>query len=82
MCLNERIRKAVEINGIIGEEQNGLRINKHGEDNMFVVREIIDMCNWKGSIGYLTFLDIEKAYDRVNTEYTCLSCAECLGNVE
>ena len=64
MCLNERIREAVKVNGIIGEEQNGFRINGRGEDNMFVVREIIDMCNRKGSKVYLAFLDIEKAYDK------------------
>ena len=31
MCLNERIKEAVEVNGIIGEEQNGFRINRRGE---------------------------------------------------
>ena len=66
MCLNERVREPIEGNGVLGEEQNGFRMNRRGEDNMFIVREMIEMCNRECRKGFFAFLDIEKAYDRVN----------------
>ena len=46
---------------MLGEEQNDFRLNRWGEDNTFIVREIIDRCNKEEKKGYLVFLDIEKA---------------------
>ena len=77
LSADERITEAVEVNGIIGEEQNGFRINRRGKKDMFEVREIIDMCNRKGSKGYLLFLDIEKAYDRADREILCRVLGKC-----
>ena len=77
MCLNERVREAVERNGVLGEEQNGFRVNRRGEDNIFIVREIIEKCNRESKKGYLAFLDIEKAYDRVNRQVLCKVLKKC-----
>ena len=41
----------METNGILGEEQNDFRTNKRREDNMLVMREMIEMCNREGRKG-------------------------------
>ena len=41
---------------------------KRATDNIYVIREIIDKHNREKTPLYLAFLDIEKAYDRVNRE--------------
>ena len=77
MWLNERVRKAVEREEVLGEEQNGFRVNRRGEDNMFIVREMIERCNREGKKGYFAFLDIEKAYDRVDRRVLCKVLRKC-----
>ena len=64
----ERINRATKNFNVIGEEQNGFRRDRRGEDNIYVIREIIDKHNREKTPLYLSFLDIEKAYDRVNRE--------------
>ncbi len=64
--LNERMKEAVESMKVMGEEQNGFRVDRRGEDNMYVVKEMIEMMKRENKCGYMAFLDIEKAYDRVN----------------
>ena len=66
--LNDRLCKWVERAGVLGEEQNGFRVDRRAEDNMFVVNEMIEEKKRDGGKLYLGFLDIEKAYDRVNRE--------------
>ena len=69
--LNERVKEMVERHGVMGEEQNGFRRDRRGEDNMFVVIEMIERMKKDGKKGYMAFLDIEKAYDRVNRNILC-----------
>lgn len=69
--LNERLKGIFERNKVMGEEQNGFRMDRRGEDNMFVVREVIENMKKSGRKGYFAFLDIEKAYDRVNRYKMC-----------
>ena len=71
MILNNRLKECVDRRGILSEEQNGFRMNRRGEDNLFIVREIIEWCNRESKKGYVAFLDIEKAYDRVNRGILC-----------
>ena len=75
--INERLQQLVELEGAISEAQNGFRRKRRGEDNIYVVSQLIE--NWirTGSKGYLAFLDVEKAYDKVNREILC----EALQNV-
>jgi hypothetical protein len=68
MLVNERVRENIEKHKVMGEEQNGFRMKRRGEDNMFVVREVIERLKKDGKKGYFAFLDIEKAYDRVDRE--------------
>ena len=66
--MNERMKELIELNRVIGEEQNGFRKNRRGEDNIFVVNEVINNLNRNKYRGYIAFIDIEKAYDRVDRE--------------
>ena len=69
--MNERLKEIFERNNVMGEEQNGFRSDRRGEDNLFVVREVIEKLRKRGKKGYIAFLDIEKAYDRVNRYKMC-----------
>ena len=68
----------VENAGILGEEQNGFRKDRRGEDNMFIIREVIDLYKRENRELYLVFLDIEKAYDKMNRK-TLMTVLEKLG---
>ena len=61
-----RMKQITETYGVISEEQNGFRSGRRGEDNLYIVREIIEKYNRENRTGFITFLDIEKAYDRVD----------------
>ena len=50
---------------MLGEEQNGFRVDKRAEDKVFVVNEMIARKKNDGGKLCLGFLDIEKANDRV-----------------
>ena len=69
--LNNRLRKCIESRGILSEGQNGFRMDRRGEDNLFIIREVIEWCIRGKKKGYLAFLNIEKAYDRINSELLC-----------
>ncbi|KAF2347002.1 Reverse transcriptase domain [Trinorchestia longiramus] len=64
--LNERMKHVVEELGVMGEKQNGFRRDRYGEDNLFVVSEIIERKRKENKNMYLAFLDIEKVCDRVD----------------
>ena len=53
---------------MLGEEQNGFRVDRRAEDNMFVVNEMIVKRRKDGGKLYLGSLDLEKAHDRVDRE--------------
>ena len=66
MVLNGRLKVNVEKSGVYGENQNGFRASRRGEDNMFVICEMVERVKKEGKRVYMAFLDIEKAYDRVD----------------
>ena len=55
---------------MLGEEYNSFRMDKRA-DYVFAVNEIIEKKKNDGGKLYLSFLDIEKAYDGVNREMLC-----------
>ena len=46
---------------MLGEEQNGFRLDRRAEDNIYIVNEIMERKKREGNGLYLAFLDIEKA---------------------
>ena len=42
-----------------------------GEDNMFLIIEVLERIKGDGKKGHMALLDIDKAYDRVNWNILC-----------
>ena len=65
--VKERIDKWTEDSGMLGEIQGGFRRGRHTEDNLFMLLErLIEMVKGRKEEIFVAFLDMEKAYDRVN----------------
>ena len=69
--LRERIDKWTEYSGLMGEIQGGFRRGRHTEDNFFMVDRLIEMVKGRKDEIFVAFMDMEKAYDRVNRK-NCL----------
>ena len=64
--LINRVREITE--ELVGEEQGGFRKGKGCVDQIFVLRNIVEKYLEKGKKVYAAFMDLEKAYDRVDRE--------------
>ena len=64
--INEKLKTWIEDEKVLGEEQSGFRKGRGGLENVLVMKEIIDRNKKLGKELYLVFLDLEKAYDRVD----------------
>ena len=64
--LINRIRDKTE--NVIGEVQGGFRRGRGCTDQIFIVRQICKKYLGKGEDMYFAFLDLEKAYDRVDRD--------------
>lgn len=60
------VRRMKELtSGGMGEEQGGFREGRGCVDQVFTLRLIAEKLREKNKMGYVCFLDLEKAYDRV-----------------
>ena len=48
------------------DEQGGLRVGSGCNDQIFVVRQVVEKTIEKDRSVYIAFVDLEKAYDNVN----------------
>ena len=64
--LIERIRGGTD--GVVGEEQSGLRSGRLCVDQVFAVRQVCEKYLEKGKDVFWAFMDLEKAYDRLDKE--------------
>ena len=64
--LIERVREGTE--NVIGEEQGGFRRGRGCVDQVFAMRQVCEKYLDKGKDVYWAFMDLEKAYDRVDRE--------------
>ena len=64
--LINRIRDKAE--NVIAEVQGGFRRGRGCTDQIFIVRQICEKHLGKGKDVYFAFLDLEKAYDRVDRD--------------
>ena len=64
--LINRIRDKTE--NVIAEVQDGFRRGRGCTDQIFIVRQICEKYLGRGRDVYFAFLDLEKAYDRVDRD--------------
>ncbi len=64
--IHERWSNDVEVRKLLGEIQNGFRKDRRTHEALFILTQILEG-NSKDNIS-LAFLDVRKAYDRVNRE--------------
>ena len=66
--LAQRLSKAIEIDDIIGPEQNGFRSHRSCSDNTFILNSLLELNKSRKLKSYLLFVDLEEAYDRAGLE--------------
>ena len=64
--LNERLQDYVEGHNILSQEQNGFRRGRRTTDNLFILSQMAWKKTREKKPLVFAFLDIEKAYDRIN----------------
>ena len=64
--LIEKVRSMTE--GLIGEEQCGFRSGRGCVDQVFVLKQMSEKCVDKNKSLYVAYMDLEKAYDRIDRE--------------
>ena len=52
----------------LGNVQGGFRKNRRTEDNLYILERIIEITKARNDRLFLAFLDLEKAFDRVNRD--------------
>ena len=67
--LVDRVRSAT--GGLIDEEQGGFRVGRGYVDLIFTLKQIGEKAREKNRRVYVSFIDLEKVYDRVNREAFC-----------
>merc|ERR1711911_567486 len=79
--LIERVRGMTE--EMIGEEQCGFRVGRGCVDQVFSLKQLSEKCVAKGKSLYVAYMDLEKAYDRVdrNAMWRVLSMYGVIGKL-
>ena len=67
--LVDRVHKVIE--GLIDDVQGGFRAGRGCVDQMFTLKQMGEKAREKNCRVYVSFMDLEKAYDRVNSEALC-----------
>ena len=52
-----KLKQIVETFEIISDEQNGFRAGRRGEDNLYIVREVMEKYNREKKNGFISFLE-------------------------
>ena len=66
--IGERLKEVAEKNQWLREEQSGFRQNRSTVDNLFVISNIMDIAKRLNKNLFLGFIDLRKAYDRINRQ--------------
>ena len=51
---------------MLGDIQGGFRMGRRTEDNLLMLERMIEMAKVRKDCLFVAFIDMEKAYDRVN----------------
>ena len=66
MLIRDSINGWVEESGMLGDVQGFFRRGRRTDDNLFMLERMIEMAKVRKECLYVAFIDMEKAYDRVN----------------
>ena len=66
MIIKDSINGWVEESGMLCDVQVFFRRGRRTEDNLFMLEKMIEMAKVRKECLFVSFIDIEKAYDRVN----------------
>jgi Reverse transcriptase (RNA-dependent DNA polymerase) len=66
--MKNRLQSHIESQNKLSEMQNGFRRGRRISDNIYILSQIIEISQKQKSDLFMCFLDIEKAYDRVDRE--------------
>lgn len=66
--LEMKLTIITERSGILGEKQNGFRTGRRATDNLYILNTVNRVARKKGWKSFFTFVDITKAFDRVDRE--------------
>ena len=66
IIVRDRVNRWVEESGMLGDVQGGFRKGRRTEDNLFIVERLIEMTRRRKVCLFVAFIDMEKAYDRVD----------------
>lgn len=64
--LGKRLASEVEEKKWLGEDQNGFRKGRGGMDNILTLTTVMELARKQGKKLFLGFIDLRKAYDRVD----------------
>ena len=78
LLVREIIDKWTEDSGMLGEIQGCFRRGRRTEDNLFMLERLIEMVKGRKGEIFVAYLDMEKAYDRVNRKklFEVMRCYE------
>ena len=66
MLIRYSLNGWVEESGMLGDVQVFFRRGRRTDDNLFMIERMIEMAKVRKECLYVAFIDMEKAYDRVN----------------
>ena len=66
MLIRDSINGWVEESGMLGDVQGVFRRGRRTDANLFMLERMIEMAKVRKECLYVAFIDMEKAYDRVN----------------
>ena len=66
IIIRNRMNEWVESSRLLGDVQGGFRRGRRTEDNLFMLERMMEMNKVIGEQFFIAFVDMEKAYDRVN----------------
>lgn len=68
-CVLNRVEQVADEKSWRADTQAGFRKGHRVEDNAVLLKTIVEMAQYQGEAVWVCFIDLEKAYDRINREH-------------
>ena len=69
IIVRDRVNRYVEESGMLGDVQGDLRKGRRTEADLFIMGRLIEMTRMRKESLFVAFIDMEKAYDRVDRKH-------------